>query len=416
MLEGVKELNGELNQIVGNIAVSSSLGQAVTSSELVDLEEYLRRRDELIAEFNTKIAEIQAQIDSLQVEIATVEGQISNWNSKINTIEPQLDTLEQEYYDLQNVYSAVSDVPGIPYRADSSWDPWPDELDDAQSRVFVLPIDIDEDGIQNLHDEAWFEYLYCRNWWQRGRPGITTNLYNRWNDALKAEVSKFKAIVDAKFSELSEAKSDIAFYKDQRLAAENTLESRTRHMRDLQLAKEAAEEEKRGALALWEVDWQAAKERKRIEIASIARDVALGYPTMDAETASNIAEMAYAEALAKGFTRLADAIRIAGDLADEWEDKPIIPHYTTKTIFCSSCGTKLEITTSDIERDNRELSCPKCGFSIGRGVQVRVIELPEPEPEPEPVGLKWYEKYWKYITVVGAGVGVTAIVLAKKKK
>ena len=38
---------------------------------------------------------------------------------------------------------------------------------------------------------------------------------------------------------------------------------------------------------------------------------------------------------------------------------------------------------------------------------------PVPPPPPE---LEWYEKYWPYITVIGMGVGVTAIVLAMKKK
>ncbi len=188
-------------------------------------------------------------------------------------------------------------------------------------------------------------------------------------------------------------------------------------MRDLQLAKEAAEEEKRGALALWEAEYQAALERRRIEIASIARDIALGYPTMDAETARSIAEMAYAEALARGFTRLADAIQIATDLADEWSDKPVIPHYTTKTIFCATCGIKLEITTSDIETDNRDLSCPKCGASVGRGIQVRVIEIvPPPPPPPPPIAGLWdlLKKYGPWIGVAGAGAATIYIALKKR--
>ncbi|GAI39673.1 unnamed protein product, partial [marine sediment metagenome] len=201
-------------------------------------------------------------------------------------------------------------------------------------------------------------------------------------------------------------------------AAWTTLESKTRHMRDLQLAKEASQEEKRGALALWEAEYQAALERKRIEIDSIARDIALGYPTMDAQTAISIAQMAYAEALARGFTRLADAIQIASDLADDWSDKPEIPHYTTKTIFCPTCGIMLEITSSDIETDNRDLSCPQCGASIGKGIQVRAIEVVPPIPPiPTPPIAQpwdWLKKYAPWLAV--AGVGAATIYSATRKK
>ncbi|GAI35977.1 unnamed protein product, partial [marine sediment metagenome] len=117
-------------------------------------------------------------------------------------------------------------------------------------------------------------------------------------------------------------------------AAQNSLEAKTRHMRDLQLAKEAAKQEKRGALALWESEYQAAMERKRIEIASIGRDLALGYPTMEAEKAQDIAETAYGDALARGFTRLADAIQIASDIAKEWWDRQTYPYLTTTTVRC----------------------------------------------------------------------------------
>ena len=56
---------------------------------------------------------------------------------------------------------------------------------------------------------------------------------------------------------------------------------------------------------------------------------------------------------------------------------------------------------------------------MGMGTKLELIEA-EPWP-PEngvipPVGLKWYEKYWPYITVIGVGLGATAIALAKKKK
>ena len=56
---------------------------------------------------------------------------------------------------------------------------------------------------------------------------------------------------------------------------------------------------------------------------------------------------------------------------------------------------------------------------MGMGTKIELIKA-EPWP-PEngvipPVELKWYEKYWKYLTVIGTGVGVTSIVLAIKKK
>jgi len=46
---------------------------------------------------------------------------------------------------------------------------------------------------------------------------------------------------------------------------------------------------------------------------------------------------------------------------------------------------------------------------MGMGLKIELIEA-------EPVGLKWYERYWSYITVIGMGLGITAIALAKKKK
>lgn len=327
---------------------------------LVDLADYEAERERIIAEFNTKVGQIESQISALNTEIVDLEGQISNWTNKINTIEPQVNTLEQKYYDLQNTWSTVSDILGIPYRADGSWNPWPDELDDAQIRVFALPIDIDRDGIQELRNNARIEYEYCANWWQIGRPEITTGYYNNWNDALKAEVSKFKAIVDAKFSELSGARNDLTFYKDQRLAAESSLESKTRHMHDLQLAKEAAETEKLDALSDWESDYTAAQERKRIELDSIARDITLGYPLIDADSARDIAESAYNDALARGFAWLSDAITLAMGFAKDWYNTNIYPHWTTEAINCPSCEAKLEITKSDIAGHNVDIYCPYC--------------------------------------------------------
>lgn len=56
---------------------------------------------------------------------------------------------------------------------------------------------------------------------------------------------------------------------------------------------------------------------------------------------------------------------------------------------------------------------------MGMGIKVEMIEAKPWPPEDgvlPPVGLEWYEKYWKYLTVIGMGIGVTAIVLAMKKK
>ncbi len=56
---------------------------------------------------------------------------------------------------------------------------------------------------------------------------------------------------------------------------------------------------------------------------------------------------------------------------------------------------------------------------MGMGLKIDLIKaepwLPENGVIP-PVELEWYEKYWQYLTVIGMGVGVTAIVLAMKKK
>ena len=445
MLEGVRELSSEFNQIVGNIESPSSLGQA-PSSELVDLEEYLKRRDELIVEFNAKIAEVQAQIDSLNVEIVTIEGQVSYWGGLRDSWLAKWDSAKvilDAYNKLtKEVYVSLPSIPverwpvvraglGQVFMYDHhtrlKWFPDANTFEDygyGWNEIEMKDISwfYDKPIVESIRSEltgAVTDQIDTPHY-EDYKPllivpeSILANYKSAWDTDAIDEHSGGRYIWSPLETQVSSAESGYNFADGEYQAAWIALESKTRHMRDLQLAKEASEEEKRGALALWEVEYQAALERKRIEIASIARDVALGYPTMDAETARNIAEMAYAEALAKGFTRLADAIRIAGDLADEWEDKPVTPHYTTETIFCSSCGIKLEITSSDIETDNRELSCPECGFNVGKGIQVRVIELPEPEPWP--VELEWYEKYWKYITMIGTGVGVTAIVLAIKKK
>jgi len=379
--------------------------------ELVDLEEYQRERDRIIAEFDKKIADLETEILTLEQEIVDVEGQISSWRTKKSEAQTKVNSLNSELFDLNNIYSTVSHIPGMSYQ--TTWY-WPDHFEDAKLRVFALPIDIDRDGIQELHNISWTEYQYCANWWQIGRPEITIECYRKWLDAMKAEVSKFKAIVDAKRDELSAATSELSSYTSQLSAAESSLESKTRHMRDLQLAKEGAEEEKRGALALWEVDWQAAQERRRIEIGSIARDIALGFPTMEAEEAQRIAETAYGDALTRGFTRLSDAIRIASDLADEWWDRQIYPHLTTTTIRCPSCNAQLELTSSDIPEHNRVLNCPQCGAYVDEGFSLRWVYEPVP-PIPPIAGMgEWLKKYGPWVGLAGAGA-VTLYVALKKR-
>lgn len=352
--------------------------------ELVDLEKYLEELDRIIAEFDAKIAEIQIQIDSLGIEIATVEGQISLLYSEVDNLQSQVDIWQQREKTAEFLYNALVQkwlIDSACNDFNTAWSGY------AQVEHLAMP------GLPSV-----------RIWMPPGHQLIFSAISIQVKSILVSEANKQFATAQTNLNQGRNALS----------AAQNTLEAKTRHMRDLQLAKEAAEEEKRGALALWEAEYEATKERKRIEIQSIARDLALGYPTMDAETARNIAEMAYSEALARGFTRLADAIRIATDLADEWADKPVIPHYTTRTIFCPACGIKLEITSSDIETDNRDLSCPQCGASVGRGIQVRVIEYIPPTPPPIAGAWDWLRKYAPWAGV--AALGTVTIYAALKKR
>jgi len=412
MLDGIAELNQELNSIAGETKNLGSPIGIIPSSELVDLEAYQKERNRIIAEFDKKIASIEAEISTLDGEIAKLEGEISSWTKEVENLQLQVDIWQKRKETAEFLYDALV--------RNYKW-----EINNACEAF----------------NPAWSDYAKVERvatlWWDYVKIYMPPDTLVH-QKARSIEVRDI--LVTEANKQLATAQSNFTKARNTLSAVENNLEAKTRHMRDLELAKEAAEEEKRGALALWEGEYQAAQERKRIEIDSIARDVALGYPTMDAETARNIAEMAYAEALRKGFTRLADAMEVASDLADEWERMHITPHYTTKTITCSSCGTKLEITVSDIEEHNRDLTCPQCGASIGRGIQARIIELPKPPPPTYTcpycgatfssqaeldkhiravhiAGIpEWLKKYWPYFTVAGVGTGITIGILAKKKK
>ncbi len=360
-------------------------------SELVDLEAYQRETDRIIAEFDAKIALIQVQIDSLEVEIATVEGQISLWSSDVENLEALFSVWQQRKKTADFLYDAL--VRNYKWEINNACE----EFNNTWSNYAQI------ERVATL----WLDYVKI---WMP--PGTLVHSKARSIEVRDMLVSEANQQLSITQSNLTEGRSALS-------STQNTLESKVRHMRDLQLAKEADEEEKRGALALWEAEYQASLERKRIEIASITRDLSLNYPTMDAETATNIAKMAYAEALARGFTRLDDTIQIATGLADDWLSKPVIPHYTTRTIFCPTCGIKLEITTSDILADNRDLGCPKCGASVGEGIQVvRIIEL---KPTPFlglsiPGAWDWVKKYAPWMGVGTVGVILTIMLMRKKNK
>lgn len=354
MLDGVRELNSEFNQIIGNTASPISLGQAVTSSELVDLEEYLRRRDQLIAEFNAKINEIESEISSLEREIADTQSRISSLQADMEETQRKATNLRKEVLSWDN-------------RKETA-----ERLYDALVRNYKWEID----NACDAFNPAWSGYAkvervaalwldYVRIWMP---PDTLVHSKARSIEVRDVLVSHANEQLSSSKDKLSSAESELSSLQSQLYSAQNALEAKTRHMRDLILAKEAAEEEKRGALSLWEAEYQAAKERKRIEIESIARDLALGYPAVDAETARNIAETAYAQALSKGFTRLSDALRIAIDLIEKWKGEPPFP-------------------------------------------------LPSPPPPPPIYGIpEWLSKYWPYLVVGGTGVTLIAIVLAMKKK
>lgn len=371
-------------------------------TELVDLEAYQAELDKINAEFDAKIGLIEGQIVSLGAEIASVEGQVSYWSGKVDEAQGKVDGLQGQLDTVEGFIDDAHKAWGLAYQLDrlinngaSEEEIYAkrDELLNAWSEEALGPIPpfLSSDTIFILRIGAKEAESRCKlkiDFLESKRGDIQSDL-------LSAQ------------SELSNAKSQLSY-------AQNTLEADTRHMHDLQLAKEAAEEEKRNAVALWQAEYEAAQERKRIELDSLARDIMLGYPLIEAETAGVIAEQAYADALARGFTRYGDALTIAMGIAQDWIDTHIFPHFTTKTVICPVCGATIELTISDIEEHNRDLTCPICGTYIGRGVTVRVIEegviIPPIAGVPE-----WLKKYGPWIAVAGVG-GVTTYALVKKKK
>lgn len=367
--------------------------------ELVDLETIQIERDKIIAQFDAKVAEIQADIDSLQVEIATVEGQISLSSAEVENLETQVSIWQQRKKAANFLYDSLV--------RNYKW-----EVDQACQEF-------------NL---AWSGYAEVQRVTKGylGQWGALLDYVNIWMPPATS-VQKYARSIEVKDILVKEANQQLAIAQRNQTeartalsSAQNSLEAKTRHMRDLQLAKEACQEEQRGALALWEAERQATLERKRIEISSITRDVALDYPEMDAETAESISKMAYEEAILRGFTRLEEAIEMATDLTTEWQEKPVIPHYTSKAIFCPSCGIKLDITFSDVAADNRQLTCPQCGASVGIGIQVvKRIELKPAPPLALGVSIprawEWVKKNAPWIGV-GTAVFVLVLVLASPKK
>ncbi len=312
---------------------------------LVDLEEYQRRLDAINIEFDAKIGQLNYEISILNGEIAAIQGQISNWSSKVGQAQGKVNGLIGELNSIEDRISAIQEVwskaSGCHKLTGKEIYPCAHVLANMVEEVFPgTPFP------ERLRSDNFFVVLIT--------IAMVIGLCKGMTDSLNSERATLQ-------TELASAQADLSYYNSQLSAAKFALEAKTRHMRDLKLAKEAAEEERRGAIALWQAEYYAAQERKRIELDSIARDVLLGYPEMDAVTASGIANIAYAEALARGFKRVADALTIAMDLAQEWYDKHVFPHFTTQTITCSGCGATLELTMSDIAEHNRELNCPICG-------------------------------------------------------
>jgi len=337
---------------------------------LVDLEAYQRQLDAINIEFDGKIGQLNYQISVLNGEIASLEGQISSWGGKVDTAQSRVNQLTKEIGDLETELSIWRDRKSKAHALGYKLQTQPSTKYYDNSR-YVKPAY--EDCIA-----SWGDYItksYMQSWranqlvevpvWFDSvvayRLGYDYKDYYALVYVADGEIFALENELGGKRSDLFSAQADLSYYKSQLSSAQLSLEAKTRHMRDLKLAKEAAEEERRGAIALWQAEYYAAQERKRIELDSIARDVLLGYPEMDAVTASGIANIAYAEALARGFTRVVDALTIAMALAQEWYETHIFPHFTTKTITCSGCGATLELTMSDIAEHNRELNCPICG-------------------------------------------------------
>jgi len=367
-------------------------------SELVDLEEYQREKERIIAEFDERIAELEAEIISIEQEIPNIENQISIWADKVENLQNLVPIWRQRKYSADDLYNSMI--------RNYKW-----EIDNACEAF----------------NDAWDGYAKVERvtkWWL-GQWGLLLDYVHIWMP-LDEQIAEYGNQTDVKNllvthanGEFSSSQAGLSSARSSLSSWENSLEAKTRHMRDLQLAKEAAEEEKRGALALWEVDWQAASERRRIEIASIARDLELGYPTMHAEMAQEIAQTSYGDALARGFTRLADAIQIASELAQDWWDRQITPHLTTSRMRCPSCNVQLELTASDIFEHNRPLNCPQCAAYVSEGFSIKWVYEPEPPippiPTPPIAGVwAWVTKYAPWIGVAGLG-GVTIYVATRRK-
>ena len=314
---------------------------------LVDLEGYQRQLDAINAEFDTKIGQLNYEISVLNGEITTIQGQISNWSSKVGQAQSKVNGLIGELNNIEAKISTVNKIRQLAWQClglIQSGAP-KEQVYAVRDEILQLWPSIFEDRCPVDSDTILVIFAGC-------------GVVRARCDSLLYSLNSERATLQ---SELASAQADLSYYNSQLSSAQDALESKTRLMYDKKLAKEAAEEERRGAIALWQAEYYAAQERKRIELDSIARDVLLGYPEMDAVTASGIAESAYAEALARGFTRVADALTIAMALAQEWYETHVFPHFTTKTIICSGCGATLELTMSDIAEHNRELNCPVCG-------------------------------------------------------
>lgn len=317
---------------------------------LVDLEAYQRQLEAINIEFDAKIGQLNYEISTLNGEIAAIQGQISNWSGKIGQAQSKVNGLIGELNSIEDRISAVQEVRSKASECYSLWQTGA-SLDQryACAEALASMVEIVFPGStfpDKLRSRSWIIVPLA--------VAMVLSLCVGTIDSLNSQRATLQ-------SELASAQADLSYYNSQLSSAQFALESKTRFMYDKKLAKEAAEEERRGAIALWQAEYYAAQERKRIELDSIARDVLLGYPEMDAVTASGIANIAYAEALARGFTRVADALTIAMALAQEWYETHVFPHFTTKTIICSGCGATLELTMSDIAEHNRELDCPVCG-------------------------------------------------------
>jgi len=270
--------------------------------ELVDLQAYQRERDRIITEFEAKVAEMQGQIDSLHIEIATIEGQVSywgglrdswlaKWNSarelKIAYTSFVANTGENRIQPSNSLRIAYINAWGTEaLKLISLKKPEPTYVKPefkTRDNVERMKIGFQDYTVEQLKieaDKAPLIYASQKPSWKMAAKEVLWER-NLQYPSLIDVVSIAESYISSLSSQNSTATGQYNFADNEYRTAWTALESKTRHMRDLELAKEAAEEEKRGALALWEVEYQAALERKRIETGSIGRDLELGYPTME---------------------------------------------------------------------------------------------------------------------------------------